>query len=219
MSDTDLQQHCCCDHQQGENKGHFDLSSVANTVNEICADSSTNQLRNSLLMNGCLKAKLGSNGLKVPERCKDSTCQSENDLCQTSHNSQVCAHNQDCGDVLNAKRVTTTDLQEESVVCSSIESCSKTESDLSDAVASTSISELSGSESGRDLLYGIEYVVYESELQMPDIMRLITKDLSEPYSIYTYRYFIHNWPKLCFLVSYDLAGWLMIFLKPFFINV
>ncbi|ELK27285.1 PREDICTED: N-alpha-acetyltransferase 30 [Myotis davidii] len=34
---------------------------------------------------------------------------------------------------------------------------------------------------------------------MPDIMRLITKDLSEPYSIYTYRYFIHNWPQLCFL--------------------
>ncbi|XP_019375432.1 PREDICTED: N-alpha-acetyltransferase 30, partial [Gavialis gangeticus] len=45
----------------------------------------------------------------------------------------------------------------------------------------------------------IGYVRYESELQMPDIMRLITKDLSEPYSIYTYRYFIHNWPQLCFL--------------------
>ncbi|KAJ8410139.1 hypothetical protein AAFF_G00201200 [Aldrovandia affinis] len=45
----------------------------------------------------------------------------------------------------------------------------------------------------------IQYVRYQSELQMPDIMRLITKDLSEPYSIYTYRYFIHNWPQLCFL--------------------
>ncbi|XP_014285502.1 N-alpha-acetyltransferase 30 [Halyomorpha halys] len=45
----------------------------------------------------------------------------------------------------------------------------------------------------------IAYVSYESELQMPDIMRLIQKDLSEPYSIYTYRYFIHNWPQLCFL--------------------
>ncbi|XP_076463660.1 N-alpha-acetyltransferase 30-like [Babylonia areolata] len=45
----------------------------------------------------------------------------------------------------------------------------------------------------------IKYVVYESEKQMPDIIRLITKDLSEPYSIYTYRYFIHNWPKLCLL--------------------
>ncbi|XP_067680924.1 N-alpha-acetyltransferase 30-like [Haliotis asinina] len=53
--------------------------------------------------------------------------------------------------------------------------------------------------SQRDIREGIEYVVYESEKQMPDIMRLITKDLSEPYSIYTYRYFIHNWPKLCFL--------------------
>lgn len=45
----------------------------------------------------------------------------------------------------------------------------------------------------------IRYIGYESELQMPDIMRLIQKDLSEPYSIYTYRYFIHNWPRLCFL--------------------
>ncbi|KAI4462909.1 n-alpha-acetyltransferase 30 [Holotrichia oblita] len=45
----------------------------------------------------------------------------------------------------------------------------------------------------------IEYVQYQSELQMPMIMKIIQKDLSEPYSIYTYRYFIHNWPNLCFL--------------------
>ncbi|XP_055637229.1 N-alpha-acetyltransferase 30A-like [Toxorhynchites rutilus septentrionalis] len=49
----------------------------------------------------------------------------------------------------------------------------------------------------------IVYKVYESELQMPSIMTLIQKDLSEPYSIYTYRYFIHNWPKLCFLALHD----------------
>ncbi|GAA6096543.1 N-alpha-acetyltransferase 30 [Tachysurus ichikawai] len=49
----------------------------------------------------------------------------------------------------------------------------------------------------------ITYVRYESELQMPDIIRLITKDLSEPYSIYTYRYFIHNWPQLCFLAMVE----------------
>lgn len=48
---------------------------------------------------------------------------------------------------------------------------------------------------------GVRYVCYRNEQQMKDIMRLIQKDLSEPYSIYTYRYFIHNWPKLCFLVS------------------
>jgi len=52
---------------------------------------------------------------------------------------------------------------------------------------------------GLDLETGIRYVSYESELQMPSIMKLIQKDLSEPYSVYTYRYFIHNWPKLCFL--------------------
>ena len=45
----------------------------------------------------------------------------------------------------------------------------------------------------------IQYLNYQSELQMPHIMHLIQKDLSEPYSIYTYRYFIHNWPQLCFL--------------------
>lgn len=48
----------------------------------------------------------------------------------------------------------------------------------------------------------IEIISYESELQMPEIMRVIQKDLSEPYSIYTYRYFIHNWPKLCFLATH-----------------
>jgi hypothetical protein len=47
----------------------------------------------------------------------------------------------------------------------------------------------------------IKYVEYKDEQQMPLIMNLITKDLSEPYSIYTYRYFIHNWPYLCFLVG------------------
>lgn len=47
----------------------------------------------------------------------------------------------------------------------------------------------------------IDFIQYENELQMPMIMKIIQKDLSEPYSIYTYRYFIHNWPKLCFLVS------------------
>ncbi|XP_022083104.1 uncharacterized protein LOC110975182 isoform X1 [Acanthaster planci] len=49
----------------------------------------------------------------------------------------------------------------------------------------------------------VTLVPYKSELQMPDIMRLITKDLSEPYSIYTYRYFIHNWPQLCFLAMHQ----------------
>ena len=57
-----------------------------------------------------------------------------------------------------------------------------------------------------DSLSEIQYCSYESELQMSDIMRLIQKDLSEPYSIYTYRYFIYNWPQLCFLVSFPAAS-------------
>ena len=61
-------------------------------------------------------------------------------------------------------------------------------------------SQTDGASSPAKLLEKVTYVQYQSELQMPDIMRLIQKDLSEPYSIYTYRYFIHNWPMLCFLV-------------------
>ena len=38
---------------------------------------------------------------------------------------------------------------------------------------------------------------------MLDIVAMIEKDLSEPYSIFTYRYFIHNWPDLCFLAFAD----------------
>ncbi|KAF9573314.1 hypothetical protein EC968_008768 [Mortierella alpina] len=45
----------------------------------------------------------------------------------------------------------------------------------------------------------IEYVRYESEHQLSGMMSLIENDLSEPYSIYTYRYFLHQWPKLSFL--------------------
>lgn len=34
-------------------------------------------------------------------------------------------------------------------------------------------------------------------------MRLIEQDLSEPYSIYTYRYFTHNYPHLCILAHHS----------------
>ncbi|KAI8575133.1 hypothetical protein K450DRAFT_263212 [Umbelopsis ramanniana AG] len=46
----------------------------------------------------------------------------------------------------------------------------------------------------------LSYIPYTSERQLPPIITLIENDLSEPYSIYTYRYFIHNWPNLCFMV-------------------
>ena len=43
----------------------------------------------------------------------------------------------------------------------------------------------------------IFYVTYTDETMLPDIQRLVSKDLSEPYSIFTYRYFVHNWPDQC----------------------
>ncbi|GAB5361788.1 hypothetical protein AAMO2058_000742500 [Amorphochlora amoebiformis] len=46
---------------------------------------------------------------------------------------------------------------------------------------------------------GVVFTQYEGEQQLKFIQKLIEKDLSEPYSIFTYRYFLNNWPKLCFL--------------------
>jgi len=44
----------------------------------------------------------------------------------------------------------------------------------------------------------VKFVMYQDEVDMPGIVELIEKDLSEPYSVFTYRYFINNWPDLCF---------------------
>jgi peptide alpha-N-acetyltransferase len=46
----------------------------------------------------------------------------------------------------------------------------------------------------------IEYVDYTDESMLDEIQILVSKDLSEPYSVFTYRYFVHNWPKLCVCV-------------------
>ena len=43
----------------------------------------------------------------------------------------------------------------------------------------------------------VVYEDYSDESQLDEIIDLVTKDLSEPYSIFTYRYFINNWPQLC----------------------
>ncbi|EDW50051.1 N-alpha-acetyltransferase 30 [Drosophila sechellia] len=45
---------------------------------------------------------------------------------------------------------------------------------------------------------GIHFCVFQDESQLKVLMGLIDKELSEPYSIYTYRYFVYNWPDLCF---------------------
>ncbi|KAL2237055.1 N-alpha-acetyltransferase MAK3-like [Sesamum indicum] len=45
----------------------------------------------------------------------------------------------------------------------------------------------------------IDYVSYGGEHHLPLIMKLVDQELSEPYSIFTYRYFVYLWPHLSFL--------------------
>ena len=50
----------------------------------------------------------------------------------------------------------------------------------------------------------LKYIQYSHDLEeqyLPSIRALISKDLSEPYSIYVYRYFLCQWAHLCFMVS------------------
>ena len=50
----------------------------------------------------------------------------------------------------------------------------------------------------------LSYVQYEHKFEaqyLPAIRSLISKDLSEPYSIYVYRYFLCQWAHLCFMVG------------------
>ena len=50
----------------------------------------------------------------------------------------------------------------------------------------------------------LQYIQYNSSLEsqyLPSIRALISKDLSEPYSIYVYRYFLYQWGDLCFMVN------------------
>jgi len=44
---------------------------------------------------------------------------------------------------------------------------------------------------------GIQFVNYHDESQLDYVMRLVGTDLSEPYSVFTYRYFLHRFPELC----------------------
>jgi len=49
----------------------------------------------------------------------------------------------------------------------------------------------------------LRYVPYEDQDKssyLLAIRQLISKDLSEPYSIYVYRYFLYQWGDLCFMV-------------------
>ncbi|KAG9125915.1 N-alpha-acetyltransferase mak3 [Ceratobasidium sp. 392] len=55
-----------------------------------------------------------------------------------------------------------------------------------------------------DTLNGVAYRPYAGETDLPAIMTLVQDALSEPYVIYTYRYFLSSWPHLAFM-AYDPA--------------
>ncbi|EMF12466.1 acyl-CoA N-acyltransferase [Sphaerulina musiva SO2202] len=66
----------------------------------------------------------------------------------------------------------------------------------------------------------IRYICYGEEKEspwLPAIKQLISKDLSEPYSIYVYRYFLYQWGKLCFMAinsKDELVGVIVCKLEP-----
>lgn len=45
----------------------------------------------------------------------------------------------------------------------------------------------------------ITFVDYMDESQLDSVMSLVGRDLSEPYSIFTYRYFLSRFPELCII--------------------
>ena len=52
-------------------------------------------------------------------------------------------------------------------------------------------------------LADLHYVQYDSEKEttyLNAIRQLISGDLSEPYSVYVYKYFLYQWGNLCFMV-------------------
>ena len=49
----------------------------------------------------------------------------------------------------------------------------------------------------------ITWRTFENEEDLANVMRMMTRDLSEPYPIYTYRYFVQQWPHLCLFAYID----------------
>jgi len=48
-----------------------------------------------------------------------------------------------------------------------------------------------------------QYAASKEPLYLDPIRSLMERELSEPYSIYVYHYFLHQWPELCFMVSQE----------------
>ncbi|TIA62581.1 acyl-CoA N-acyltransferase [Aureobasidium pullulans] len=66
----------------------------------------------------------------------------------------------------------------------------------------------------------LHYIQYDPDKEaqyLSAIRELISKDLSEPYSIYVYRYFLYQWADLCYMTvdaSGELIGVVVCKLEP-----
>src|SRR5690349_15236560 len=58
-------------------------------------------------------------------------------------------------------------------------------------------------------LQGVRFAPFHSESMLASIMALVERDLSEPYSVFTYRYFILGWPELTILATDEVDGTLL----------
>lgn len=66
------------------------------------------------------------------------------------------------------------------------------------------------SESSLSAPHELRYIQYHSSKEttyLSAIRQLISGDLSEPYSIYVYKYFLYQWGDLCFMVCFLTLGW------------
>ncbi|KAI9812797.1 MAG: N-alpha-acetyltransferase mak3 [Phylliscum demangeonii] len=68
-----------------------------------------------------------------------------------------------------------------------------------DAMATTSTSTRTITRSRSTKLQYTRYESHHEAQYLSPIRQLISKDLSEPYSIYVYRYFLYQWGHLCFM--------------------
>ncbi|XP_065364526.1 N-alpha-acetyltransferase 30A [Calliphora vicina] len=158
------------------------------------------------------KSKRKPNNKKNNSSLEDNENQLENGHCPEtvtngfSHQEpQILANETKLNTAMNATNNNSTSTPSNNNIKTKADNCSKQptkEQETQEESSSLELVTLSKSPELDLTNVHIEYKEYESELQMHDIMRLIQAELSEPYSIYTYRYFIYNWPKLCFLAAH-----------------
>ena len=172
--------------------GHTDILEVVESSST--SENSKEQSNQELVVNGTSivqKSSSNSNfgGAKPKLKQQQSESSSEEVLPEPQISSSSSQNTNSSLSIINHVTDTFSELSVKKSDCGEKNSSSSSSSDGDNIIVGPTHQE------------EVEYIVYENELQMPCIMRLIQKDLSEPYSVYTYRYFIHNWPHLCFMVS------------------